>query len=682
MDLDGPVKRLASVLALGLLAAVLPVGPAALSQAAPPSIEAATSLPAPPHGPVYLPDEGALFGAHVPVDAHTGPDRQSAVTTFEQMSGRKMALERVFYRWDAAWPSADDEWSRDQGRTLVISWNAGRSDGTFTKWADIAAGLHDTEIDARAAAAQAFGAPFVFVFNHEPNNGNSATGQSAGTAPEFQDAFRYIHDRFLAQGVTNVSFGLVLMAWTFRLGDADVWYPGDAYVDILGADGYNWYGCNGFSGSPWATVQTVFTDFHDFGVAHNKAMIVAEWASGEDSQDPDRKAQWIRDGAAVWKSWPEIKGIAWFNTATNPGCPRYVDTTAQSQAAWVEIGADAYFNPTSVMSITAGPAAVTDATAATFTFSSSRTGAATTCALDGAAPVACTSPHTVPGLSAGSHTMDVRGANADGTAGSPATWRWSITGPVTTISSGPPAATTATSATFGWTSTQPGATYACSLDGAAPSACTSTKTYTALATGAHTFNVTATRNGISGPAAGWTWSVVAVGASVTVNNTAYSPKAATVGRGTAARWTFTTTSPQSVVDTSGMALFDSGLLSGGAVYEFVFLGAGIYKYGSASSARTGTITVPMSASPSSGTTGSTFTITWASTAAPAGYVYDVQLKRPSATTWSTWQNGVTTASSSYAPDGGVGTYSFRARLKKSANSSAASWSPVVTVSVS
>ena len=664
----------------GLVGTVVPLSGSAHGEGVAGSANPVTSVPAPPHGPVYLPDQGALFGAFVPVDAHTGPDRRSALAGVEQISGRKMALERVFYRWDDPWPSADDVWSRDQGRTLIISWNAGRNDGTFAKWADIAAGAYDAELDARAAAVKAFGAPIVFVFNHEPNNGNTVTGQSAGTSSEFQAAFRYVHDRFLADGVTNVSFGLVLMAWTFRLGQADLWYPGDAYVDILGTDGYNWYGCNGFASSPWATVQTIFTDFHSYGVAHNKAMILAEWASGEDPLSSTRKAQWIRDGAAVMKTWPEIKGISWFNTNTNPGCPRYVDTTADSLAAFAEIGADAYFNPTSMMSIASGPTATTDATTATFSFTGSLAGAAFTCSLDAAAATACTSPVTVSGLSPGAHRMAIQGTNTDGTYGNPTTWSWAVTGPVTTISSGPAPSTTATSATLAWSSTQPSATYTCSLDGGTSALCTSPKTYTGLALGSHTFGVIGTKAGVAGPAATRAWTVVAVGASITVSTNAYTPKAATLGRGTAARWTFTTTSAQSVVDTSGMGLFDSGLLSGGAIYEFTFLGAGVYTYGSATSTRTGTITVPMSVAPASGTTTTSFTVTWASASAPAGYAYDVQLKRPTGV-WATWQNATSASSTTYTPDAGVGIYTFRARLKSTTTSKAAAWSPLVTVTV-
>ena len=106
-----------------------------------------------------LPTSGALFGAYVQPGSHTGPDRRSALTSFETLVGRKMAIERVYYFWDQAWPTADDAWTRDAGRIPYISWNAQRTDGTTATWSDIAAGVYDPVILARASDLIAFGGP-------------------------------------------------------------------------------------------------------------------------------------------------------------------------------------------------------------------------------------------------------------------------------------------------------------------------------------------------------------------------------------------------------------------------------------------------------------------------------------------------------------------------------------------
>ena len=66
------------------------------------------------------------------------------------------------------------------------------------------------------------------------------------------------------------------------------------------------------------------------------------------------------------------------------------------------------------------------------------------------------------------------------------------TPPDTLITSGPSGSVTSSSATLEFTSTKAGSTFACSLDGAAPSPCTSPQTYNALPLGGHRFEVAAT----------------------------------------------------------------------------------------------------------------------------------------------------------------------------------------------
>src|SRR5207248_129768 len=150
------------------------------------------------------------------------------------------------------------------------------------------------------------GAPAIFVFEHEPEG---EVGQS-GTTTDFVNAYRHIHDRFAADGVTNLTYGLVLLATTFGAGKADPYYPGDGYVDLLGADGYNWYQCPGRS-DPWTSFHDVFTAFYSYGLGKGKPMFVSEWGSNEDSTTPGRKGQWITDAATTLKTWPQVKVVSY-----------------------------------------------------------------------------------------------------------------------------------------------------------------------------------------------------------------------------------------------------------------------------------------------------------------------------------------------------------------------------------
>ena len=82
--------------------------------------------------------------------------------------------------------------------------------------------------------------------------------------------------------------------------------------------------------------------------------------------------------------------------------------------------------------------------------------------------------------------------------------------PDTTIGAGPTGATEATTASFSFTASKPGATFECSLDGAAFGACSSPKEYTGLAVGDHTFRVRATNgDGTDQSPATRAWTVTA-----------------------------------------------------------------------------------------------------------------------------------------------------------------------------
>jgi len=66
------------------------------------------------------------------------------------------------------------------------------------------------------------------------------------------------------------------------------------------------------------------------------------------------------------------------------------------------------------------------------------------------------------------------------------------TAPETSITAQPTSPTTSTGASFSFTATESGSTFACKLDAGSWSSCTSPKSYSSLAVGAHTFSVRAT----------------------------------------------------------------------------------------------------------------------------------------------------------------------------------------------
>ena len=117
------------------------------------------------------------------------------------------------------------------------------------------------------------------------------------------------------------------------------------------------------------------------------------------------------------------------------------------------------------------------------------------CSLDGAAYVECETPYLPEGLTSGQHTLSVRAiddaGNVDATPAS-RTWTYDVIAPQTTIDADPGAASRLTTARFEFSAGEAGASFQCSLDGGAFTACSSPREYTGLAAGAHTFRVRAT----------------------------------------------------------------------------------------------------------------------------------------------------------------------------------------------
>jgi hypothetical protein len=138
-----------------------------------------------------------------------------------------------------------------------------------------------------------------------------AIGRHGNTGDSHKAAFRHIVQTFRNEGVTNVQWIWAPNVYTGgALTPYASFYPGDAYVDILGLDGYNWG-----TTRPWSAWQT-FSDiygnsYRDLLTISSRPIVITEIASTELGGD---KAAWISDMfAAIRANFPRIQGFTWFN---------------------------------------------------------------------------------------------------------------------------------------------------------------------------------------------------------------------------------------------------------------------------------------------------------------------------------------------------------------------------------
>jgi beta-mannanase len=65
---------------------------------------------------------------------------------------------------------------------------------------------------------------------------------------------------FRQQNVTNATYVFITTGFANRVTDgrqADLWYPGDAYVDAIGVDNYNWSNCRPGIKTPWRSMEYI-----------------------------------------------------------------------------------------------------------------------------------------------------------------------------------------------------------------------------------------------------------------------------------------------------------------------------------------------------------------------------------------------------------------------------------------
>jgi hypothetical protein len=241
-------------------------------------------------GPAVLdasPDGGAArlqVGAWVKPISGGGP---TTIAGLEAAIGRTLDYALHYDPFGQAFPSADELDDAAHGRTPIVSL------GCATP-ADVASGLLDAAIDARAAAYAAYGHPILLRYCWEMN-----IHVPAVTPADFIEAWRHLHDRTIAMGATNVR-------WYFcPAHDTGLpYYPGDAYVDVAGWDVYDRTGA-GLA----ATLAPSYAAY---------ASIAKPFIVGETGARASLDQATYLDGAAgatLATAFPKIVGLNYFDAA-------------------------------------------------------------------------------------------------------------------------------------------------------------------------------------------------------------------------------------------------------------------------------------------------------------------------------------------------------------------------------
>jgi hypothetical protein len=257
---------------------------------------------------------------------------------FKSMIGRNLAVNMWYIDWNTSFPTADCDLVDSYGGVPMITWEP------WLNVADtleaISRGDFDSYITSFAQGAKDWGKPVFLRFAHEMNGtwypwDGYNNGGNSGIA-KYISAWKHVHDIFIQAGATNVKwvwspafYGSSSTPWSY----GDSYYPGDAYVDWIGLDGY----CGLIN---WDSFDNIFSGMYTTYSTHNKSMMIAEFACAEETGD--LKADWITDAfSKIRNNYPRFKIFVWFNV--NKERDWRVESSSSSITSFKNAVSDPYF---------------------------------------------------------------------------------------------------------------------------------------------------------------------------------------------------------------------------------------------------------------------------------------------------------------------------------------------------
>jgi hypothetical protein len=279
-------------------------------------------------------------------------DRTRLDTTIQQI-GRPLELVMFHTHWGTNSGAFDPsllQYVDERGGVPLITWEAwvpiyaggvGVADQPTFSLSNIVSGVFDPYIDSWAQGLAAWEKPVLLRFGHEMNGDwyPWAAGANGNTAQQFIDAWIYLHERFTAAGATNVywvwspiaSAEAAVRSVPIALEDV---FPGDAYVDFVGASGFNWgdtpqpWGVDG-----WETFSDIFQEtYAELQALSTKPVLITETASAELGGD---KGAWITSAflTEIPERFPAIEAVVWFNVLKETDWR--IDSSVESLRAFV-----------------------------------------------------------------------------------------------------------------------------------------------------------------------------------------------------------------------------------------------------------------------------------------------------------------------------------------------------------
>lgn len=253
--------------------------------------------------------QSLLFGAVV--EDYSNATGQ--ITSLSDQVGTKVSTISIFKQFGNQYNKNLDQlqYASSQKMRVQIAWEPWNPEQGMRQSTDylkqIPTGMHDTYLRSFASSIKAYNGPVLLRFGHEMNGDWYPWGKRP---TEYKVAYRYIHDFFIKEGVTNVKWTWVVNI-TENPSELPAYYPGDDVVDLIGIDGFNFGTSQDYGG--WRSFEELFLPTYQYlsNKYLSKQIFISETASAESGGD---KGAWIREMFAVLPTkFPKVHELIWFN---------------------------------------------------------------------------------------------------------------------------------------------------------------------------------------------------------------------------------------------------------------------------------------------------------------------------------------------------------------------------------
>jgi putative cell wall-binding protein len=183
---------------------------------------------------------------------------------------------------------------------------------------EIVRGTYDAKIAGWAAHVKQYldlgaGRTVIIAPLQEMNLRATPWGCDPGS---YRTAYRKFVDVFRSMGMdeTKVRWAFAPNNWTSPgCGSIADYYPGDAYVDVIGISAYNWGTC---VGSRWESPAQIYGPaLKELRTTVNaiKPYLIAQTAAPRSSTCGGDQEQWIDNAFSYLSGDPNVVGLIWFN---------------------------------------------------------------------------------------------------------------------------------------------------------------------------------------------------------------------------------------------------------------------------------------------------------------------------------------------------------------------------------